>query len=247
MWNMWQAALSMARWVAGCTNQVALRSTCSPPATPSVHDPIPDPTPVAPSPIVIPVPTNPYSLVANNTMLCGPNVSYRPSPNHGRLFKPTIILIHYTVSGSTISAVNALCDTRVDDPSKRVSAHVVIGRDGKVVQLVPFDTIAWHAGISTWNGLSYLNNHAIGFEIVNWGFAYQTESAGAIQASHKNEHILRWWQKYTKEQIDVVCYLIRILKASYPIEIVLGHDDVSPGRKLDPGPAWPWTDVRNRI
>lgn len=251
MWDkVWQAAFCLTRWVASRKNPVALRSTGSPSVTPDpITVPTPEPTTVAPipSPIVIPTPANPYSLVANNTRLCGPNVSYRPSPNHGGVFKPTIILLHYTVSGTTQSAVDTLCDPQPDDPTKRVSAHVVIGRTGKIVQLVPFNMVAWHAGVSKWNGVSGLNRHAIGFEIVNWGFAYQSESTGAIRLKHKNESIERWWQPYTKEQIDAVCYLIRILKASYPIEIVLGHDDVSPGRKTDPGPALDWRYIRKRI
>lgn len=157
-----------------------------------------------------------------------------------------MILLHYTASGTTDGAVNTLCHPRHDDPSRRVSAHVVIGRDGEVVQLVPLDTVAWHAGESAWQGRSNVNARAIGIEMVNWGPLTKTDNGWASWTGKiiPQDYVALCWHAYPEPQIAAVVELVRVIAAAYPIRWLLGHEQVAPGRKHDPGPAFPWQRVR---
>ena len=94
----------------------------------------------------------------------GTPVTFKASPNIGDAVKPEYIVIHYTAGGNAKGAVGWLCN-----PASKVSAHLVIGRDGSVTQLVPFDRVAWHAGISQWEGRTGLNAYSIGIELDNAG------------------------------------------------------------------------------
>lgn len=82
-------------------------------------------------------------IINDNHRLEGDGIPFRESPNHGGLFEPGLpdtIIIHYTAGSSAESSVKVLCD-----PKRKASAHLVVGRDGSVTQLVPFNTVAWHA------------------------------------------------------------------------------------------------------
>ena len=88
----------------------------------------------------------------SNGRLChddGTPYNYRESPNKRGLLKPSYLVIHYTAGRNAASTINWLTN-----PDARASAHIVIGRDGSITQLVPFNRIAWHAGTSQWEGLS---------------------------------------------------------------------------------------------
>src|SRR3712207_3108466 len=92
-------------------------------------------------------------------------VVWQPSPNHGGLFaagKADTIVVHYTAGRSAKSSASTL-----SRPGSGVSAHLVVGRGGELFQLVPFDTVAWHAGASAWKGRTGLNRYSIGIEIDN--------------------------------------------------------------------------------
>lgn len=137
------------------------------------------------------------------------------------------LVLHYT-GGDEARAVQVLTG-----PS--VSSHYLVGpnpdeRGGAPIvrQLVAEDERAWHAGTSSWAGRHHLNDSSVGVEIVN---------AGPIETAQGAA-----WQGFTGEQIDAVIRLTRDLIARYDIapENVVGHADVSPGRKIDPGPAFPW-------
>lgn len=176
---------------------------------------------------------------------------YRPSPNRsGALVGPRFVVIHYTAGASAEGAVAWL--TNPDAPGKP-SAHLVIGRDGALWQLVPFDRVAHHAGRSRWAGLSGLNRHSIGIELVNpgpltarsdGGFADAhgrlIPAAGIVRAAHRHGGPRRPWQAYPTAQLDTLERALRALRHRYPtLEDVVGHDDIAPGRKIDPGPAFP--------
>jgi N-acetylmuramoyl-L-alanine amidase len=106
--------------------------------------------------------------------LTGTGTSFKASPNHGGALGnalPDTIVVHFTAGASLDSSVTSLCD-----PKSKASAHVVVGRDGKVVQLVPFDTIAWHAGASSLGNRTGLNKFSVGIEIDNAGRLTQTAS-----------------------------------------------------------------------
>ncbi|WP_413730968.1 N-acetylmuramoyl-L-alanine amidase [Sodalis sp. RH22] len=121
------------------------------------------------------------------------------------------------------------------------SAHYLVSSappliNGKAVaqQLVPEDKRAWHAGISEWNGRSNLNDTSIGIEIVNPGF---TESAAGKR-----------WYPYAPEQVELVARLAEDIIRRYQIrpDNVVGHSDIAPLRKTDPGPLFPWAQLAER-
>lgn len=178
-------------------------------------------------------------------------VQFKQTPNiHGsKIIGPKYLIIHYSASGETAGTVAWLTKR-----GSNASAHIVIGRDGEVWQLASFDQRAWHCGKSEYKGLKFLNGCSIGIECVNqgpieldkdgvfrskWGQIVPTDEVE--QATHKNESEPRYWQKFPPAQILKLIEVSRAILAAYPsIEEVLGHDDISPGRKSDPGPLFPW-------
>lgn len=176
---------------------------------------------------------------------------YVQSPNTSGRFTGNnlqFLVMHYTAGTSASSAVKTLTNSNV-----KASAHIVIGRDGAITQLVPFNMVAWHAGTSTWRGLSGLNKYSIGIEITNAGlleksadgkfYAWYGEEIPASQvteAAHKNDpKVRRAWHRYTDKQIEVSLKLAEVLVTQYSLKEIIGHDDIAPRRKTDPGPAFP--------
>ncbi len=103
----------------------------------------------------------------------------------------------------------------------RVSAHFLIRRDGEPVQFVPCTKRAWHAGVSSWKGRPRCNDYSIGIEMEG------TDHAPFVDA-----------------QYETLAVVTRALRARYPIEDMVGHSDVAPGRKTDPGPHFDWDRYR---
>ena len=174
----------------------------------------------------------------------------------GRFAKglPDTIVIHYTAGGSLDSAVNTF-----KDPDVQASAHVVVDKDGSLTQMVPFDHIAWHAGRSAFQDRTSLNRFSIGIEIVNAGrleksgsvwsswFGRNYPEEEVIQAVHRNEDRPTYWERFTPEQVEAVFNLCQALKKRYGIVHILGHEEISPGRKIDPGPAFPLDKIRDKL
>jgi len=168
---------------------------------------------------------------------------------------PDTIVLHYTAGRNGRSSAEYLCKDNV-----KASAHLVVDRDGKVFQLVPFDTVAWHAGKSRWKDRTGLNNYSIGIEIDNAGvltksgtaytswFGKKLAADEVMEAVHRNESKARYWHLFTEKQIEALEALCDLLIDRYPaIKEILGHEEISPGRKLDPGPAFPLDKLRQRI
>lgn len=189
--------------------------------------------------------------------LQGSQVGFQASPNHGGGFAeglPDTIVIHYTAGASLESSVKTL-----GNPTAKASAHVVVGREGEVVQLVPFDTVAWHAGASSWNGRNGLNRYSIGIEIDNAGvlqasgndfvswFGRHYPADQVVTATHRNEARPRYWHLYSEAQITAVFELCALLIRHYGIRDILGHEEIAPSRKTDPGPAFPLDTLRSRL
>ena len=108
----------------------------------------------------------------------GEQVPYQASPNRsGQIDGPSLIVIHYTGDNSEQGAISWLCS-----PQAQVSAHLVVGKDGNVTQLVPFDRVAWHAGQSEWNGRRGCTAFAIGIENVGIGDSWPDEQVEANRA-----------------------------------------------------------------
>jgi N-acetylmuramoyl-L-alanine amidase len=144
-----------------------------------------------------------------------------PSPNHGERKdgrRPDILLLHYTGMPDETEALQWLCN-----PVSQVSSHYFVFEDGRVLQLVPEGRRAWHAGRSSWDGESDINSASIGVEIANPG-----HPAGM--------------PPFGDAQIESVIALARDIARRWRLapERVLAHSDIAPGRKLDPGEAFPW-------
>ena len=140
-----------------------------------------------------------------------------PSPNFGPRrdgLTPQFVVLHYTAMDSAEAALRALCD-----PTREVSAHYLLDEAGAVMQLVPEDMRAWHAGRGTWRGLDDINSRSIGIELANSG---QTP--------------------FSARQITVLEHLLAGIldRWSIPPEGVIGHSDMAPERKIDPGPRFDW-------
>ena len=144
----------------------------------------------------------------------------RASPNHDerRLGPPDMLILHYTGMTSAAAALDRLCD-----PAARVSSHYVVEEDGAVWRLVPEERRAWHAGESGWLGRRDINAHSIGIEIVNPGheFGYRPFPEPQMRA------------------VEELCRDIVARRAIAP-RLVLGHSDVAPHRKQDPGELFDW-------
>lgn len=190
--------------------------------------------------------------------LSGP-VPFVASPNIGQALRPKFLVIHYTASGPNFDTAQYF-----SKPAAKVSAHLVIRRDGSVKQCVGFDRAAFHAGQSRWvdrNGVSFtgLNAHAIGIEIENWGpltrkgdawvswSGQAVDAAKAVEAVHKSGAPKGGWEVFTAAQIDAAAAAARAIVRAYGIEEIVGHDDISPSRKSDPGPAWPMQEFKARV
>ncbi|MCB1143451.1 MAG: N-acetylmuramoyl-L-alanine amidase [Leptospiraceae bacterium] len=187
------------------------------------------------------------------------NIEFKPTPNTGGAFasgQPDTIVLHYTAAPSLASAVNWLTNKKA-----KASAHVVVGRDCKIVQLADFNTVTWHAGKSQHEGRDGLNKYSIGIEIDNCGILQKINSKTygytangpkygldeVLKSKHKNGGREEAWHKYPDEQIERVIELIEVLCKTYKIKYIVGHEDIAPGRKCDPGPAFPMQEVKNRI
>lgn len=193
----------------------------------------------------------------SNHLLTGDNIEFKQSPNTSGKFKtgmPDTIVIHYTAGRSRQSSV-----TTLSTPASKASAHLVVGRDEKITQLIPFDTTAWHAGQSSYEGRVGFNQYSIGIEIDNPGlltkagdkylswFGKDYPESEVIQAIHRNESTARYWHRYTEWQIEECQKICELLIAKYNIKTILGHEEISPKRKIDPGPAFPLDKFREKI
>lgn len=165
------------------------------------------------------------------------------------------VIIHYTAGRSRVSAVR-----RFMDDKSGVSAHLVVDRDGTVSQVMPFDKIAWHAGKSSYGKWKGINNYSIGIELVNAGlltrnlagnyFAWWGDPIPEKDVFiHKTpKGVETAWHMYTPEQIAVCLGILTALNTAYPsLEYLLGHRDIAPGRKIDPGEAFPMNGIRAAI
>lgn len=192
-----------------------------------------------------------------NHMLVGENVK-KPvitSKTSGEFGpgKLDTVVVHYT-AGPYKPSLNTLTNPRV-----KASAHLLVDRDGTVTQLVPFNLISWHAGKSSHNGRVGMNNYSIGIEIVNSGpltksgnvyrtwFGSSYDPSDVIEAIHRNETTPRYWHVYTQQQIQAIEEICMALIEEYNIKYILGHEEIAPKRKTDPGPAFPLDRLRNKL
>jgi len=180
-------------------------------------------------------------------------VEWKASPNCSGVLVPEGCVIHYTAGG-----INS--DTWLTNPQAKASAHFIVRRDGSILQLVDTDVKAYHAGSSSWRGKKSCNNFLLGIEIENWGkvkkvgdkfytylkdWTYELPSRYPTPVEANGE----WWEPFTEEAIESTAALAKWMMETYKIttDDFPGHNDVSPGRKIDPGAAFPRTKFLNLI
>tara|TARA_B100000963_G_C22454496_1_gene592709 strand:+ start:84 stop:791 length:708 start_codon:yes stop_codon:yes gene_type:complete len=146
--------------------------------------------------------------------------NYSPNFSKKNRIKKDIkfVIIHYTGMQSEIESIKRLKSSKY-----KVSCHYLINRKGQIIQMVKDQKIAWHAGKSKWKKFTNLNKLSLGVELVNKGYQFG-------------------YQSFTKNQIKSVIKLCKFLKKKYKIkkENFLGHSDIAPQRKIDPGEKFPW-------
>lgn len=155
----------------------------------------------------------------------GKAVPFSPSPNHAprpRGVTPDVIVLHSTACAFRV-AKRWLCD-----PASEVSAHFLVGRDGRIEQLVPLEQVAWHAGVSEWQGRPRVNGFSIGIEMEHFDGR----------------------QDWPPAQLAAVAALCRALMQRYPIPVeqIVSHAEVARphGRKVDPR-EFPWERFREMV
>ena len=142
-----------------------------------------------------------------------------PSPNFdARAYPPDMVVLHYTGMESGEAAL-----ARLRDPAAKVSAHYMIEEDGRIFRLVAEERRAWHAGLSSWKGERDVNARSIGVELVNRG----------------HEH---GYHSFADAQIETLLALLDGIRSRWEIANgdIVGHSDVAPSRKVDPGELFPW-------
>lgn len=146
--------------------------------------------------------------------ICSPNHSNKS--RHKNQIK--FVIIHYTGMQSEVDSIKKL-----KDPKSEVSCHYLINRKGKIIQMVKDNNIAWHAGRSRWKKFVNLNKSSLGIELVNKGHNHG-------------------YQNFSGKQVKSLIWLCKKLKKKYSIkkENFLGHSDIAPLRKNDPGEKFPW-------
>ena len=158
----------------------------------------------------------------NTTLNYSPNFDVKKR----RLKQIKFIIFHYTGMKKESQAINKLTNSK-----SKVSSHYLIKNNGEILTLVPDLYVAWHAGISSWKNYKSINKYSIGIEISNPG--------------HENSY-----KKFSKKQIKSILKLSTYLKKKYKIKsnFILGHSDIAPDRKKDPGEKFPWKYLaKNKI
>ena len=147
-------------------------------------------------------------------------LNYSPNfnPNKRKNNQIKFLIFHYTGMKKELDAINRLTDIQSE-----VSSHYLIKNNGEIVVLVPDLYIAWHAGVSSWKNFVSLNKNSIGIEICNPGHNFNYKS-------------------FSKKQVHSILKLSKLLIKKYAIdpENILGHSDIAPNRKKDPGEKFPW-------
>lgn len=153
-------------------------------------------------------------------------ITSKPSPNfddRAANIALQYIVLHYTGMKDAASAI-----TRMQDPTAKVSAHYVVMENGDIVQMVDEDKRAWHAGVGAWRGVTDINSASIGIELINKG------------------HQGGGYHPYPQAQIAALTVLLRDIIARNnldPVLSLIGHSDIAPTRKEDPGELFPWQQL----
>ena len=182
------------------------------------------------------------------------------SPNSDKGVQRLYLVMHYTAGSNAQAAIDWLTNPQKDDPTKRVSVHLVISRTGEITQLLPFDRIAWHTGWSYWEGRSSINRFSIGIELDNdgvlkkaadgwvseFGGVFDFNDEQVLAATHWKNFTENGWVRFPEVQIQAALEVARCLNQEYHFLDVLGHEDIN-DQKVDPGPAFPMQRFRQQV
>ena len=160
--------------------------------------------------------------IMNTTLNYSPNFDVKKR----KVKEIKFIIFHYTGMKKQNQAITRLTDTK-----SKVSSHYLIKNNGEILTLVPDLYVAWHAGVSSWKNYKSINKYSIGIEISNPGHEYS-------------------YKKFSKKQIKSILKLSNYLRKKYKIKsnFILGHSDIAPDRKKDPGEKFPWKYLsKNKI
>jgi len=150
------------------------------------------------------------------------NIIQTPSLNFDERTLPiSLLILHYTGMETGAAALERMRDTEA-----KVSAHYMVEEDGRIFQLVDEDRRAWHAGVSEWQGETNINSNSIGIEIVNGGHDHPNKD-GSLSP-------------FPDVQIIAVIALCKDIESRHDKLTLLGHSDIAPARKIDPGEHFPW-------
>jgi N-acetylmuramoyl-L-alanine amidase len=172
---------------------------------------------------------------------------------------PKFIIMHYTTGTKIESTIN-----HFKNPSSKVCTHLLIGRDGRVVQFLPFNIRAHHSGFSWWETENNLNRFSIGIELDNAGKLKKRTVEGRdvwmsrkiiipddkveFRPHWKNQKITHAWERFPDVQLEVARKIVKALKERYDsLKEILGHDDVNLLNREDPGPLFPMPDWRQEL
>jgi N-acetylmuramoyl-L-alanine amidase len=186
-------------------------------------------------------------------------ITFKESPNQYQegFLQPFYLIMHYTADPRFDIIISTF-----KDPGEEKSAHIVIDVDGSLVQMVRFNKIAWHAGkTSSWGELKNMNYYSIGIELVNGGklrrlangkwsiewFNFSIPDGEVVLLKHKHEDKEAGWHIYSEKQLSTAIDVARALHETYSFRDILGHDDVRPGQKVDPGPAFPMKSFTSKV
>lgn len=206
------------------------------------------------------IPKQAQPVIQNHRLFTSDGRQYQYVPAHPKKFAanhkvvgPKYLIIHTTDAISVESTIHTFTGEKGD-----AAAHLVIGRDGRVVQFVDFDTVAFHCGTSYWEQDFDLNRSSIGIEVDNAGFLSRSDGVWkwkttiipdeeVTEIRHWKENGKRGWQQFTDVQIKVLREIVQALKERYGFEIVLGHDVINLTNRADPGPLFPMQEFQELV
>ncbi len=185
----------------------------------------------------------------------------KPTPNiwtaNDGAVRPVEFAVYHYTAGDLAPSIRTLCD-----PARKASAHFVVDRNGDIWQLASLDDRTWHAGgtkesPSLWRRSGRVNQRSFGIEIVNWGPLIKRDVSWTCWTG-RSVNVSVWidpkkdtsfWEAYSDQQVRALEDLTKRLVQLYPIlgesaDRLVGHSDVDPRRKVDPGPAFPWHRIR---
>ena len=190
-----------------------------------------------------------FETVNNRLIHNGNKVDFQKSPHFRGSFQPKYIIIHCTEGTSLQGSIDWM---KKPDTKKKGSAHLVIGKDSKIVQMVDFNLTAFHTGHAEWRGRRGLDKFCFGIELDNPGLLTRGENhmeekvwkkvnriyddADVVKAKHFRRRGIDAWLKYPLGQVFIALEICRFLIAEYNLVDLLAHDEIAD--KTDPGPAF---------